>query len=89
MAESSDEDHIEASPRPPPPPPPLEQQTASLAVGGGDQQVDPDDHLFELSVDEMVHDFDDEQTLAEEEALATASGEQVADELDNLQKVRK
>lgn len=86
MAESSDEDHIAASPRPPPT---LEQQTASLAVGGGDQQVDPDDRLFELSVDEMVHDFDDEQTLAEEEALATASGEQVADELDNLQKVGK
>lgn len=85
-ANSSDEKQKAASA------PPRHQSTNrnSEEVVTGDQSVDPDDRLFELSVDEMVNDFDDEQTLAEEEALVAASGEQdVADELNNLQKVRR
>lgn len=35
----------------------------------------------------LVHDFDDEQTLAEEEAIAIAGGEDPQNELNNLQKV--
>lgn len=35
----------------------------------------------------LVHDFDDEQTLAEEEAIASAGGEDPQNELNNLQKV--
>ena len=37
----------------------------------------------------LVHDYDDEQTLAEEEAIAIAGGEDPQNELNNLQKVRK
>ena len=35
----------------------------------------------------LVHDFDDEHTLAEEEAIASAGGEDPQNELNNLQKV--
>jgi hypothetical protein len=35
----------------------------------------------------LVHDYDDEQTLAEEEALAIAGGEDPQNELNSLQKV--
>lgn len=48
--------------------------------GDGDQE-------FEPTADMLVHDFDDEQTLAEEEAIASAGGEDPQNELNNLQKV--
>jgi len=35
----------------------------------------------------LVHDFDDEQTLAEEEALAIEGGEDPQNELNNLKEV--
>ncbi|XP_032786918.2 mesoderm induction early response protein 1 isoform X4 [Daphnia magna] len=47
--------------------------------GDGDQE-------FEPTADMLVHDFDDEQTLAEEEAIASAGGEDPQNELNNLQK---
>lgn len=43
------------------------------------------DKLFDPSVDMLVHDFDDERTLEEEEALA--AGEDPNDEISSLQKV--
>lgn len=42
------------------------------------------DKLFDPSIDMLVNDFDDEQTLEEEEALA--AGEDTAEEIDSLQK---
>lgn len=42
------------------------------------------DKLFEPTVEMMVDDYDDEQTLAEEEALA--AGEDPQEEIDDLQK---
>jgi len=35
----------------------------------------------------LIHDFDDEHTLAEEEAMAMAGGEDPENELNSLQKV--
>ena len=43
------------------------------------------DRDFDPSADMMVHDFDDEHTLDEEEGLS--GGESVGNELDSLQKV--
>lgn len=43
------------------------------------------DRDFDPSADMLVHDFDDERTLEEEEAL---SSESCSSELDDLQKVR-
>ena len=51
-----------------------------ILLGDGDQE-------FEPTADMLVHDFDDEQTLAEEEAIAIAGGEDPQNELNNLQKV--
>lgn len=34
----------------------------------------------------LIHDYDDEQTLAEEEAIAIAEGEDPQSELNDLQK---
>ncbi|XP_046438140.1 mesoderm induction early response protein 1-like isoform X2 [Daphnia pulex] len=48
--------------------------------GDGDQE-------FEPTAEMLVHDFDDEQTLAEEEAIASAGGEDPQNELNNLQKL--
>lgn len=45
------------------------------------------DFLFEPSVEMMVNDFDDEQTLEEEERLAAAEAEDPNAELSSLQKV--
>ena len=42
------------------------------------------DRDFDPSADMMVHDFDDERTLDEEEAM---SGESCSNELDDLEKV--
>lgn len=51
-----------------------------------DDPVDwQDDKLFEPTVDMMVNDFDDEQTLEEEEADPNQE-DQVQNELDNLQR---
>ena len=47
---------------------------------------DAGDHEFEPSADMLVHDYDDEQTLAEEEAMAVAGGEDPQNELNSLQK---
>lgn len=49
--------------------------------------VDAGDQEFEPSADMLIHDFDDEQTLAEEEAIAIAEGEDPQSELNDLQKV--
>lgn len=43
------------------------------------------DKDFDPSADMMVHDYDDERTLDEEEAMT--SGESCTGELDDLQKV--
>ena len=48
---------------------------------------DAGDQEFEPSADMLVHDYDDEQTLAEEDALAIAGGEDPQNELNSLQKV--
>ena len=48
---------------------------------------DVGDQEFEPSAEMLVHDFDDEQTLAEEEAMAIAGGEDPENELNSLQKV--
>ncbi len=45
------------------------------------------DQEFEPTADMLVHDYDDEQTLAEEEAIAIADGEDPQNELNSLQKV--
>lgn len=42
------------------------------------------DRDFDPSADMLVHDFDDEHTLEEEEAL---SGDSCSNELDDLQRV--
>merc|ERR1712071_378897 len=47
---------------------------------------DVGDQEFEPSAEMLVHDFDDEQTLAEEEAMAIAGGEDPENELNSLQK---
>lgn len=47
---------------------------------------DAGDQEFEPTADMLVHDFDDEQTLAEEEALAMEGGEDPQNELNDLQK---
>lgn len=44
------------------------------------------DSTFEPTVDMMVNDFDDEQTLEEEEALAASEAEDPSTELSHLQK---
>lgn len=46
-----------------------------------------DDKEFEPTIEMMIHDFDDEQTLEEEERQAAAEANQ-ENELDQLQKVR-
>ena len=48
---------------------------------------DVGDQEFEPTAEMLVHDFDDEQTLAEEEAMAIAGGEDPECELNSLQKV--
>lgn len=45
-----------------------------------------EDQDFDPSAEMMVHDYDDEQTLDEEEAM---SNESMGNELDDLQKVLK
>lgn len=59
---------------------------------GGDPDDDGSgasaDFLFEPSVEMMVNDFDDEQTLEEEERLAAAESEDPNAELSSLQRVR-
>lgn len=45
------------------------------------------DKLFDPSIDMMVNDFDDEQTLEEEEALAAGEAEDPNAELSSLQRV--
>jgi hypothetical protein len=45
-----------------------------------------EDQLYELTLDEMVNDFDDERTLEEEEKLAADDGIEPGIELSNLQK---
>ncbi len=48
----------------------------------------PDDTEFEVTAEMMIHgDVDDEETLDEEEALQ--SREEIEDEVDNLQEVRR
>ena len=48
---------------------------------------DEPDQEFEPSADMLVHEYDDEQTLAEEEEMAIAGGEDPQCELNSLQKV--
>ena len=43
------------------------------------------DKDFDPSADQLVHEYDDERTLDEEEAMS--SGESCAGELDDLQQV--
>lgn len=45
-----------------------------------------DDHDFEPSADMLVHDFDDERTLEEEELLETTD-ETNANEIEDLERV--
>lgn len=45
-----------------------------------------DDHDFDPSADMLVHDFDDERTLEEEEMLA-ATDESNANEIEDLARV--
>lgn len=52
-------------------------------VGGS---AGSDDHDFEPSADMLVHDFDDERTLEEEELLETAD-ETNANEIEDLERV--
>ena len=54
---------------------------------GGAGEGDVGDREFEPSAEMLIHDFDDEHTLAEEEAMAIAGGEDPENELDSLQKV--
>ena len=44
------------------------------------------DRDFDPSADMLIHDYDDEQTLDEEEAMS--NDESIGNELDDLQKVR-
>uniref|UniRef100_A0A336M1G2 CSON007257 protein n=1 Tax=Culicoides sonorensis TaxID=179676 RepID=A0A336M1G2_CULSO len=46
----------------------------------------PDDKEFEPTIEMMIHDFDDEQTLEEEERLAVSEQKNPDEELDQLQK---
>lgn len=43
------------------------------------------DHDFEPTAEHMIHDYDDEATMEEEENMSNESGDN--DELDDLQKV--
>lgn len=52
-------------------------------VGGS---AGSDDHDFEPSADMLVHDFDDERTLEEEEMLETTD-ETNANEIEDLERV--
>lgn len=52
-------------------------------VGGS---AGSDDHDFEPSADMLVHDFDDERTLEEEELLETTD-ETNANEIEDLERV--
>ena len=47
------------------------------------------DRDFDPSVDMMVHDYDDERTIDEEENCSGESVENADEELDDLQKVAK
>lgn len=57
----------------------------NLFIGTGEGDVG--DREFEPSAEMLIHDFDDEHTLAEEEAMAIAGGEDPENELNSLQKV--
>ncbi|GAB0096793.1 hypothetical protein DMENIID0001_123610 [Sergentomyia squamirostris] len=59
----------------------------SSGAGKGDSAgaEDAPDATFELDVDMMVHDFDDERTLEEEEEMAKAESEDPNAELSTLQ----
>lgn len=57
-------------------------------VEGSETSSSTKDSLFDPSVDMLIHDFDDERTLEEEEALAAVDeGEDAMSELSHLQKV--
>ncbi|XP_055712179.1 mesoderm induction early response protein 1 [Phlebotomus papatasi] len=60
------------------------RRTASRQRGEAPEEILPD-ATFELDVDMMVHDFDDERTLEEEEELAKAESEDPNTELSTLQ----
>merc|ERR1711911_449513 len=53
---------------------------------GKSSEGDGGDREFEPSAEMLIHDFDDEHTLAEEEAMAMAGGEDPENELNSLQK---
>jgi len=55
-----------------------------ICVCTSDADTDVD---FDLTADMLVHDYDDERTMDEEEAMSNA--ESVANELDDLQKVSR
>jgi len=55
------------------------------AVSGG--SVGSVDHDFDPSADMLVHDFDDERTLEEEEQLETTDDTH-ANEIEDLARVR-
>uniref|UniRef100_A0A672HIV0 Mesoderm induction early response protein 1 n=1 Tax=Salarias fasciatus TaxID=181472 RepID=A0A672HIV0_SALFA len=57
---------------------------SALAFPGG--SAGSDDHDFDPSADMLVHDFDDERTMEEEETLA-ASDEANANEIEDLARV--
>ncbi|XP_055857738.1 mesoderm induction early response protein 1-like [Episyrphus balteatus] len=61
-----------------------QQQPPSPASSSTSQTTG--DTTFEPSIDMMVNDFDDEQTLTEEEALAELESQDPADEIETLQK---
>lgn len=61
-----------------------QQQPSSPASSSTSQTTG--DTTFEPSIDMMVNDFDDEQTLTEEEALAELEAQDPADEIETLQK---
>lgn len=61
-----------------------QQQPPSPASSSTSQTTG--DTTFEPSIDMMVNDFDDEQTLTEEEALAELEAQDPADEIETLHK---
>lgn len=61
-----------------------QQQPSSPASSSTSQTTG--DTTFEPSIDMMVNDFDDEQTLTEEEALAELEAQDPADEIATLQR---
>ncbi|KAK2724401.1 hypothetical protein QYM36_001049 [Artemia franciscana] len=61
----------------------MTEVSSSSDLATGDKSADTEDQEFEPSAEMLVYDFDDEQTMAEEEALG---GENVEEELTDLQK---